>query len=322
MANPITTATPADITSPLSQQRLSLAFSKNFLTRLEKEQPTPFVKFAREYPITQKQGYKVIVTLTTALAIATAPLAAPLLDKSGAKNDAFSTTNISMTLAFYGNDIGWDLLFDMTAIDVVKETHSEELVMNAKESITSLMLDQIDALSPASNGGSLTLAKVFSSARSLKSNKVRGHSELKGNFCGVTGPYGWEDLMNEGGAAYRDHYQTKTGSDALADGQLSVPIGGVQLFVSNYNKSAGGAESQYFWGKDALAKTELMAGVAGVNGRAIGLDGIASLVGYLIPQQAQLSDIYGLQAHCVWRGGPLAVAVGDANRIVTLTVSQ
>ena len=301
------------------QQRLSVAFSKNFLTRLEKENPTPFMKFAREYPIAQKQGYKIVCTLTSALSVTTTPLTD---GAQAAKNTAFSTTNFNMTLDFYGNDIGWTTLFDLTAVDIAKETHSEELVMNAKESITQLMLDQIDAESPATTGGAMTYAKFIARARTLATNKVRPFSELGGLFCGVIGPYAWEDLVTEGSAAYKDHYQTVTGSDVFADGQMSKPINGIQIFRSNYNKSSGGAESVYLWGKDALAKTELQAGLAGANGRAINVEGIASLVGYLVPMQAQLSDIYGLQAHAVWRGGPLAVAVADSDRITTLTISE
>ena len=315
----ITTSTQANITSPVTQQRLSLAFSKNFLVRLEKENPTPFVKFAREYPIMQRQGYKIIVTLTSALGVATTPLTD---GAQAAKNSAFSTTNIAMTLAFYGNDIGWSTLFDLTAVDIAKETHSEELVMNAKESITQIMLDQIDLETPVSTGGAMTFARAVSAAKTLKANRVHGFTELQGLFCGVIGPSAWEDLSTEQNAAYKDHYQYGTGSEVLADGQMTKPAGGIQFFQSNYNKSAGGAETEYFWGKDALAKTELQAGLAGVNGRAINLEGVASLVGYLIPAQAQLSDIYGLQAHAVWRGGPLAMAVGDSDRIVTLTISE
>jgi N4-gp56 family major capsid protein len=314
----INVAGQANITSPVSQQRLALAFSKNFLIRLEKENPTPFVKFAREYPIMQRQGYKIIVTLTNALDIASNPLTDGV---QAAKNASFTTSNIAMTLDFYGNDIGWSTLFDLTAVDIAKETHSEELVMNAKESITQLMLDRMDALSLDSTNLAMTFSRAVAAARKLKGNRVRGFTELNGLFCGVIGPYAWEDMTTEGGAAYKDHYQYGTGSEVLADGQLAKPAAGIQFFQSNYNKWVSGVESQYFWGKDALAKTEIEAGLAGVNGRAINLEGIASLAGYLVPQQAQLSDIYGLQAHAVWRGGPLAVAVADSNRIVTLGVS-
>jgi len=313
----LTVGGQTDISSPLSQQRLSLAFSKDFLTRLDKENPSPFHKFVREYPIMQRQGYKVIIALTTALAVTTAPLAAP----QAAKNTAFTTSNIVLTLDFFGNDIGWDLLFDMTVIDIAKQTHAEELVMNAKESITQLMLDQLNLETPSTTGGAMTYAKATASARELKDGKTRGFSELGGLFVGVIGPNAWEDMTTEQNAAYKDHYQTPTGSGVLADGQMSKPAAGIQFFQSNYNKSTGGAETQYFWGKDALARTELVAALAGVNGRPIGLDNIASVVGYVIPPQAQLSDLYGLQAHCVWRGGPIAVAVGDTTRLVTLTIS-
>lgn len=314
----ITTASQSAISSPTTQQRLSLAFSKDFLTRLEKQNPSPVHKFVREYPIMQRQGYKVIVTLTQALSPTTTPLAAP----QSAKNTAFSTSNIVLTLDFYGNDIGWDLLFDMTAVDIAKQTHAEELTMNAKESITQLMMDQMDTVSTTSTGGAMTFAKAVSAAKTLKTNKVRGFSEVGDLFVGLIGPSAWEDLTTEQNAAYKDHYQTPSGSAVLADGQMAKPAGGIQFFTSNYVRSSAGAERQYFWGKDALARTELVAALAGVNGRPIGLDNVASVVGYVIPPQAQLSDIYGLQAHCVWRGGPIAVAVADSNRIVTLDISE
>jgi hypothetical protein len=314
----ITAADQSNISSPVSQQRLSLAFSKDFLTRLEKQNPSPVNKFAREYPIMQRQGYKVIITLTTALTVTTAPLAAP----QAAKNQGLTTSNIALTLNFYGNDIGWDLLFDMTAVDIAKQTHAEELVMNAKESITQLTLDQMDLETVVSEQGAMTYARAVEAARELFDGRTRPFDELGGNFVGLIGPFAWEDLHTEQNAAYKDHYQTVSGSEVLADGQMSKPAGGIQFFKSNYNRSVGSLERQYFWGKDALARTELVAALAGVNGRPIGLDNIASVVAYVIPAQAQLSDIYGLEAHCVWRGGPIACAVGDSARIVTLDISQ
>lgn len=307
--NPV--ATPA--------QRLPAAFSKKFLERLEKMSPECFIEYATEYPVMQRSGYKVVVSITGALSTTTTPIG----DSDGtqtAKNTAFTTTNITMNLAFYGNDIGWNTLFDITAVDVAKETHSRELAMNARESLAQLMVDKLDALSTTGTGAG-TFAAIVAAVRSLRTNKVRGHDALQGHIAGAVGPYMWEDLSTEASAAYKDHYQTPSGSGIMAEGQLSKPAAGVQFFSTNYNKTTATDESNYFWGDGALAKTEIQAGLAGADGRAIGIDGIASLVGYLIPAKAELSDVYGLQNHAVWRAGPLAFAVADSNRVVVRTIS-
>lgn len=307
--NPV--ATPA--------QRLPAAFSKKFLERLEKMSPEPFIEYATEYPVMQKSGYKVVVTLTSALSVNTTPIG-DSDGKQSAQDRGLTTTNITMNLAFYGNDIGWNTLFDITSVDVAKETHSRELAMNARESLAQLMVDKIDALSTTGTGSG-TFAAVVAAVRALRANKVRGFDELNGHICGVIGPYMWEDLTTEASAAYKDHYRTPEGSNILANGQLEKPAAGVQFFISNFNKTTATDESNYFWGDGALAKTELQATLAGADGRAIGLDGIASLVGYLIPARAELFDPYGLQNHAVWRAGPLAFAVADTTRISVRTIS-
>ena len=296
-----------------AQERLPLAFSKRFLERLDKMNPTPFMKFRDHYPITQSNGYKVIITKPDALSVASTPFTDGAI---AAKNQPFTTTTLTLTLGFYGNDIGWTTLFDITSVDVAKETHSKELAMNAKESLTQIQVDQLDLIGLGFNTSPAVFANIILAGRTLLNNKTRGFDELNGQHVGAIGPYMWEDLSKEGGAAYRDHYQTVSGSEIMADGMLTKPAATFQFFITNYCKTTAVTESAYFWGEGALGAVELQASIAGSNGRSLGGEiNVPSLLGYLIPARAELSDPYGLMNHAVWRAGPIANAVIDSNRV-------
>lgn len=319
MASILTSNTGGLTGTPTASQRLPLAFSKKFLDRLEKLNVTPFTEFNEVYPIQQKTGNKLIVTIYPTLAVSTTPLGE---DRTTAQNTGFSTTSLTLTLQFYGNDIGWSTLFDITAADIASETHSRELAKNARETFAQLVADDLNGLTQvAASAPAGKFSDIIAAVRRLKNNKVRGFDSLNDMLVGVIGPYFWEDLSTEQNAAYKDHYQTPSGSEVLAEGQLSKPAGGVQFFISNVNDQSNTNEKEYIWGEGALAMTEIQAGIAGADGRAIGLPNVASLVGYLIPARAELADPYGFSNHAVWRGGPVDFEIADSNRIVVLGVS-
>lgn len=295
-------------------QRLPIAYSKKFLMRLERLNDEPFTKFVTEYPVTGHQGSDVNVTVTGALALATAPLAE---DRSTGKESYTSSTSAKLTLDFFGNDTGWSTKGAMTMVDIAEETHSAELAINARETMAQLVVEELDGLTPTYWNSQGTFAELVTAVRTLRANRVRGFRELNGMYVGVIGPYLWEDLTNEGSPAYKDHYQTPTGSDVLAEGQLSKPIAGVQLFLSNMNTSpsATAGENEYFWGEGAIGTVQLRSTIAGVDGQPISMEGLnATLIGYYVPARAEIANLYGLKNYACWRAGLLDYEIVDANR--------
>lgn len=317
----LTAAVSGALTTAITaKQRLPIAFSKKYLMRLEKLNDEPFTKFVTEYPIVANAGDQVNITVTGALTISTTPLT----ENQGAQNNYVSSTSAKMTLDFYGNDTGWSTKFAMTAADIAAETQSAELAINSRETLAQLVADDLDGLSITNWGASGSFGELVTAVRTLRSSRARGFRELNGMYVGVIGPYCWEDLSIEGGATYKDHYQTPAGSDVLAEGQLSKPIAGVQLFISNVNKSlsASAGENEYFWGEGAIGTVQLRSALAGADAQPIGMEGLtASLIGYLVPARAELNDLYALQNHGVWRAGPLDYTIVDSNRAYLANVS-
>lgn len=303
------------LTTTLAQkQRLPVAFSKKFLMRLEKLNDEAFTKFVTEYPVMANAGDQVVISKTAALTISTTALT----ENQAAQNNYVKSTSVNMSLDFYGNDTGWSSKFALTAADIAAETHSAELAINARETLAQLVCDDLDSLTVNTWGGSAGFSDLVTGVRTLRANRTRGFREMNGMFVGVIGPYVYEDLLTEGGAAYKDHYQTPQGSDILAEGQLSKPIAGVQLFVSNLNKTSSSTdnESAYIWGEGAIGTVQLRSALAGADAQPIGMEGLqASLIGYLVPARAELSDLYALQNHAVWRAGPLDYTIVDSNRV-------
>lgn len=298
-------------------QRLPVAFSKKFLEALEKMGITPFHKYVSEYPIQQKSGYKVVVTLTPSLTVSTT--SARLGQTQSARDTGFSTTNIVMTLAMYGNDIGWGALFDLTAVDLVDETHSRALARNARETAAQLVVDNLNAHTvDATLTTGLSMSRLIAASRTLKVQKTHGFEELNDHYCCVVGPYGWEDISAEGNPTYASHYQTIPGSEVFASGKLNKAAADLMFFTSNACLTGASFERQYIWGEGAIARTQLKYGVAGSDGKAIDMPGVASLVGYLIPARAEGRDPYGLESHAVWRMGPIDTAIADNNRVYTI----
>lgn len=315
------TAANAGTLSPAitAKQRLPIAFSKKYLMRLEKLNDEPFTKFVTEYPIMGNAGDQANITITTALTISTTPLT----ENQGAQNNYAATTNTSLTLDFYGNDTGWSTKFALTANDVAAETHSAELAINSRETLAQLVADDLDGASTTSWLNTASFSKLVTAVRTLRNNRVRGFRELNGMYIGVIGPFAWEDLSVEGGATYKDHYQTPAGSDILAEGQLSKPIAGVQLFISNVNRSTNTDEFAYFWGEGAIGTVQLRSAIAGADAQPIGMEGLnASLIGYLVPARAELGDLYALSHHACWRAGPLDYRIVDSNRVYVARVSM
>lgn len=317
----LTAANSGALTNVISpKQRLPIAFSKKFLMRLEKLNDEPFTKFVTEYPIMANAGDQVVITKTSALTISTTPLT----ENQGVKENYVAPTSVNMVLDFYGNDTGWSTKFALTAIDIASETQSAELAINARETLAQLPADDLDGQTTTSWGTSGSFGKLVQAQRTLRNNRVRGFSELNGMYVGVIGPYLAEDLLTEGGAAYKDHFQTPAGSDVLAEGQLSKPVAGIQLFQSNVNRQGTGTqdEFEYFWGEGAIGTVQLRSAVAGADAQPIGMEGLtAALIGYLVPARAELADLYALQNHAVWRAGPLDYTIVDSNRVFVARVS-
>jgi hypothetical protein len=314
-------------------QALGVAFSMKWVDRLQRLGDEVFFKFIVQHDMPLHSGKQLVIEKSTALSVATTALiddpvqagSSPNIPTSAPFERDYTLSNIVLTPVFYGNDMGWTTRQEITHQDVVTEKRTNELAINAVETMAQLVANEFDNLTPLS-WASLTFARMVYVGRLFRTNKVRGFDELGGNFVGAIGPFGWEDILTEGTPKYSDNFQTRDGSNQIASGQLEKAFLGFQLFVTNYNLVSGSSlESQYFWGYDGLVSTELVAGVVGLRGRRIpGSEKMPSLIGYLIPAEANNNDHYGLKNWAVWRGGPIDFSLTtstNGDRVFAATVN-
>ena len=315
----------AGVTASLGQA-LGVAFSMKWVDRLQRLGDEVFFKFVTQHEMPAHSGKQLVIEKSQALALATTPLSDEPI--SGTLNAVpvgalferdYTLSNLVLQPVYYGNDMGWTARQELTHQDILVEKRSQELAINAVETFAALIAAEFDTLTPVdwtSTGSvNLSFAKMVLVGRTFRTNRVRGFDELGGNFCGAVGPFGWEDILTEGSPKYADNYQTRDGSNQIASGQLEKPFLGFQLFVTNYNLNLNTLESQYFWGYDGIVTTELTSGVVGLKGRRIpGSEKMPSLIGYLIPAEANNNDHYAMKNWAVWRGGPWDVALSTATQ--------
>lgn len=314
-------------------QALGVAFSMKWVDRLQRLGDEAYFKFVVQHDMPAHSGKQLVIEKSAALSLATTPLddentgGTPQSDNIPANapfERDYTLSNIVLTPVFYGNDMGWTTRQELTHQDVLVEKRTNELAINSVESMAQLVANEFDTLSPTA-WTSFTFAHMVLVGRTFRTNKVRGFDELGGNYVGAIGPFGWEDILTEGSPKYADNFQTRDGSNQIASGQLEKAFLGFQLFVTNYNLTANTLESQYFWGYDGIVSTELVAGVVGLRGRRIpGSDKMPSLIGYLIPAEANNNDHYGLKNWAVWRGGPVDFSLTTAtngDRVYCSTVA-
>lgn len=208
-------------------------YDKVFLDRAKIELRHDFGAQLRSVPM--NSGTVVRFTRFSPLALVTAALS----EATNPTEVAMTATNVSATIAEYGNVTQVGSLFSMTQIDVGLEEHVEVHGQNAGESIDRLIRQELFSGATAQIVSGATLATdimtsdVFSgveirkAVRTLKKNKAQKFEN--GYYRGIIGPDTAYDLF--GDSEWLDAHRYTT-SDALERGVVGK-LHGVEFVETN-----------------------------------------------------------------------------------------
>ncbi len=233
------TTTAAQGSNPGLTQTMQLFYDRVFLTRAMIELRHDFGAQVR--PVPMNAGKSIVWTRFTPLAIITSALS------EGANPTAsdMSATQVSATLAEYGNYTTVSSLYSMTSIETGLKEHIEVHGQNAGESIdqlirTELATNATAALAQFPSGAAaastfsnihttdtLTGLEIRRAVRTLKNNKAQKFDS--GLYRGILGPYVAMDLM--GNSEWLDAHRYTT-SDAIERGVVGK-LHGVEFVESN-----------------------------------------------------------------------------------------
>lgn len=217
-------------------------YDKVFLDRAKVELRHDFGAQLRSVPL--NSGTVVRFTRFSPLALVTSALS----EATNPTEVAMTATNVSATIAEYGNVTNVGSLFSMTQIDVGLKEHVEVHGQNAGESIDRLIRQELHSGATSQIVSGATLATdimttdVFSgveirkAVRTLKKNKAQKFEN--GYYRGIIGPDTAYDLF--GDSEWLDAHRYTT-SDAIERGVVGK-LHGVEFVETNnqyYDTSAG-----------------------------------------------------------------------------------
>ena len=247
-------------------------YDKVFLDRAKIELRHDFGAQVKNVPlnsgaVVRWTRFSPLALITTALSEATNPAEV-----------AMTATQVSATLAEYGNVTNVSSLFSMTQIDVDLKEHIEVHGQNAGESIDQLIRNELHAgatsqtvstATTASNFSNIHLTDVFTglevrkAVRTLKLNKAQRFES--GLYRGIIGPANSYDLF--GNSEWLDAHRYTT-SDAIERGVVGK-LHGVEFVETNnqYVTLSGGFSTAvssvanvyetYIFGKNAYGVVNL-----------------------------------------------------------------
>jgi N4-gp56 family major capsid protein len=247
-------------------------YDKVFLDRAKIELRHDFGAQVKNVPlnsgaVVRWTRFSPLALITTALSEATNPAEV-----------AMTATQVSATLAEYGNVTNVSSLFSMTQIDVDLKEHIEVHGQNAGESIDQLIRNELHSgatsqtvatATTASNFSNIHLTDVFTglevrkAVRTLKLNKAQRFES--GLFRGIIGPANSYDLF--GNSEWLDAHRYTT-SDAIERGVVGK-LHGVEFVETNnqYVTLSGGFSTAvssvanvyetYIFGKNAYGVVNL-----------------------------------------------------------------
>lgn len=243
-------ATQSSLITPLQ-----VYYDKVFLERAKIELRHDFGAQVKNVPL--NSGTVVRFTRFSPLALITAALS----EATNPAEVAMTATNVSATLADYGNVTNVGSLYSMTGIEEGLQEHIEVHAQNAGESIDRLIRQELASGATAqiaASAGTLsttgttdvfTGAQIRAAVRTLKKNKAMKFEG--GLYRGIIGPDTAYDLM--GNSEWLDAHRYTT-SDAIERGVVGK-LAGVEFVETN---------NQHYDGSAGLSGTPVTATSAGV----------------------------------------------------------
>lgn len=257
----------AQTTSGLSQE-MSTYYEKVFLARAEYEYI--FNQGAQMRTQPSNEGKTVVFTRHTPLATATTALT----EGVNPSESALTATNVSATLAEYGNTVKISRFLSLTSIDRNNKEKIEVVGQNMGETLDELTRNELftgattqlaggkTALTDVGITDVLNVAELRKAVRTLKVNKARRYQDRIAPWLGKVGPYTSYDLTSDSTFINADIYDN--GAEKLYNGELGKILG-VRLLESpnqyqSANAGASNAEvfSNFIHGADAFGCIDLM----------------------------------------------------------------
>lgn len=257
----------AQTTAGLSAE-MSTYYEKVFLARAEYEYI--FNQGAQMRTQPANEGKTVVFTRHTPLATATTALT----EGVNPAEVALTATNVSATLAEYGNTVKISRFLSLTSIDATNKEKIEIIGQNMGETLDELTRNELftgattqlaggkSALTDVAITDVLSVAELRKAVRTLKKNKARRYQDRIAPWLGKIGPDTSYDLTSDTTFVNADIYDN--GAEKLYNGELGR-IMGVRLIESPNQKESADAGassadiiSNFIHGSDAFGCIDLV----------------------------------------------------------------
>lgn len=211
------------VTTGLTEE-MSTYYEKVFLARAEYEYI--FSQGAQMRTQPANDGKTVVFTRHTPLATATTALTEGL----NPAEVSLTATNVSATLAEYGNTVKISRFLSLTSIDAGNKEKIEVIGQNMGETIDELTRNELftgataqlaggkSALTDVAITDVLSVSELRKAIRTLKVNKARRYQDRSGAWMGKLGPYTSYDLTSDSTFMSADIYGSN--AEKLYNGEL------------------------------------------------------------------------------------------------------
>lgn len=249
-------------------QEMSTYYEKVFLARAEYEYI--FNQGAQMRTQPSNEGKTVVFTRHTPLAVATTALT----EGVNPAEVALTATNVSATLAEYGNTVKISRFLSLTSIDANNKEKIEVVGQNMGESLDTLTRNELFTGATAQLAGGksvltdvaitdvLSVDELRKAVRTLKLNKARKYQSKIAPWLGKLGPNTSYDLTTDTTFINADIYDN--GAEKLYNGELGKILG-VRLIESpnqyesvNAGTSNADVFSNFVHGSDAFGCIDLV----------------------------------------------------------------
>ncbi len=256
----------AQTTTGLSQE-MSVYYEKVFLARAEYEYI--FNQGAQMRTMPANEGKQVVFTRHTPLATATTALT----EGVNPAEVNLTATNVSATLAEYGNTVKISRFLSLTSIDANNKEKIEVVGQNMGETIDELTRNELFTGATSQFAGSkaslslvaitdvLSVEEIRKGVRTLKKNKARRYQDRIAPWILKAGPDTTYDLTRDSTFLSADIYDN--GAEKLYNGELGKILGARVIESPNQKESAdAGASSadiisNFLHGSDAFGCIDL-----------------------------------------------------------------
>ena len=256
----------AQLTTGLTQEMASY-YEKVFLARAEYEYIFDQGAQKRSHP--SNEGKTVVFTRHTPLATATTALT----EGVNPAEVNLTATNVSATLAEYGNTVKISRFLSLTSIDRGNKEKIEVIGQNMGETLDEIARNELFTGATAQLAGGktvltdvaitdvLSVTELRKAVRTLKLNKARRY-QGRGSWLGKLGPNTSYDLTTDSTFLSADIYDN--GAEKLYNGELGMILG-TRLIESpnqyeavNAGTSSADVFSNFVHGEDAFGCIDLV----------------------------------------------------------------